>query len=207
MNKQSNTYRQREERKRRLKTAFATMRETDKAALLYADIYEIIYYADEHGDFYKYGFEIIEKAGEAWEANDTYLLEELLSNLRLPKHKRDIPFHIMLIVDLLELNDHEQLEVYEPLSWLRNNIEAEITREVIRRVKNELPHLERGYYAAKKTRYRRRKKTLTPIRNTYEHELRRERHFLEKLLMYEGVGINRAKSISKILSIIPTNSN
>jgi hypothetical protein len=190
-------YEEREQRKQRIIDAWDTVRKKLTASLLYDDIYSAIYYADDKGDFCEYGQEIIKRACEAHEKNDVYTLNQLAEIIKLPKHIRDVPILTIKIVELMKLPEDIEINSFGILSLLANNTEAEIAHDVIRRVVYELPDLDRGYSEARKRKTRSRK-----ITNTFEHRLRFERHFLERLLTADGTGINRAKQISKILTLI-----
>lgn len=190
-------YEEREQRKQRTIDAWDTVRKKLTASLLYDDIYSAIYYADDKGDFYEYGQEIIKRASEAHEKNDVYVLDQLAEIIKLPKQIRDVPVLIIKIVELMRLPEDIEINAFGILSLLANNTEAEIAYDVIRRVIHELPDLDRGYSEARKRKTRRQKLT-----NTFEHRRRFERHFLERLLTADGTGINRAKQISKILTLI-----
>lgn len=190
-------YEEREQRKQRIQNAWDAVRKNLAASLLYDDIYTAIYYADDRGDFYEYGVEIINRASNAFEQNDVYVLDHLAEIVKLPKHTRDVPYLIIKIVEMMRLSDDREIGAFGILSLLANNTEAEIAYDVIRRVIHDLPDLDRGYSEARKRKTRRRK-----ITNTFEHRLRFERHFLERLLTADGTGINRAKQISKILTLI-----
>lgn len=191
------TYEEREKRKQRIQNAWDTVRKKLTASLLYDDIYSSIYYAGDKGDFYEYGQEILKRASEAHDKNDIYTLDHLSEIVKLPQHTRDVPFLIIKIVEMMRLPENRDLEAFGILSLLANNTEAEIVYDMVRRVIYELPDLDRGYNEARKRKTRRRK-----ITDTFEHMLRFERHFLERLLTAEGTGINRAKQITKILTFI-----
>lgn len=190
-------YEEREKRKQRIQNAWDAVRKELAASLLYDDIYTAIYYADDRGDFYEYGHEIIVKASEAHAQNDIYTLDHLAEIVKLPQHTRDVPFLTIKIVEMMRLPENRDIEAFGILSLLANNTEAEIVYDIARRVIYELPDLDRGYNEARKRKTRHRK-----ITDTFEHRLRFERHFLERLLTAEGTGINRAKQITKILTFI-----
>lgn len=193
----SEAYAEREERKKRVKNAWGKAKKKLAAALLNADIYDAIYYADNRGEFFKYGKEIITRASKAYRDNDVYTLDQLAEMLKLPPHTRDIPFLTMVTVESMRLPHDREMEAFGILSLLLHNIEAEIVYDIVRRAVYTLPYLKSGYSEAKKRKTRRRK-----ITDTLEHQIRFERHFLERLLTSEGVGINRAKQLSKILTLI-----
>lgn len=190
-------YEEREQRKQRIQNAWDTVHKKIASSLLYDDIYTAIYYADDRGDFHEYGVEIINRASNAYEQNDVYVLDHLAEIVKLPKRTRDIPYLMIKIVEMMRLSDDKEIGAFGILSLLANNTEAEIVYDVVRRVIYELPSLDRGYNAARKRKTRHRK-----ITDTFEHRLRFERHFLERLLIAERTGINRAKQISKILTFI-----
>ncbi len=191
------TYAQRHKRERLVKKAWIKVKTTKKQSLLYGDIYDIIYYAYDRGDFYADGFEIIEEASKAYQIKDIYRLEQLLEMIKLPQEIRRVPFLIDKIIREISLSESEELKVYDTLSLLKNNQEALIVYKIVKRNICNLPYRTRGYQVARKLKTRQRKMV-----NTYEHQLRFERHFLERLLQKIGVGINRSKKISQALSLI-----
>lgn len=192
------SYTNRHKREQYTNELLKKMQANNKKAFLYDEIYCAIYYADDRGDeLYKHGPEIIKEASQAYETNDINTLDILASELYLPQNSRDIPYLTRKTLQELQLDYNQELDAIGLLSLLQQNIEAEIIYDVVHRNTWGLHSFKKGYNTAKKLKTRKRKLT-----NTYEHQLRFERHFLERLLRHKGVGINRAKKLSQILKFI-----
>ncbi|MEN4053275.1 hypothetical protein [Sulfurimonas sp. NWX79] len=190
------TYSDRLKREKNVRKSWKKLQKTRKASLLYDDIYWKVYNEEEEYYLFCYGMEIIKEAGEYLGNNDIYMLEQLAEILTLPKEKNLVPFFVSKINKFVCYPQDNDLTIYEILSQINTNKEAEIIYDVVRR-NTFLKSYKRGYSEARKRKTRKRKLT-----NTYEHQLRFERHFLERLLQGENVGINRSKKISQILKYI-----
>jgi len=191
------TYEQRHLREKNVRKAFKDMKATKKICFLYDEIYSTIYYADEEDDFFIDGIEIIEDSSRAYDNKDIYQLEQLLEMIKLPKKIRRVPFIIKKINEALGLSKEDMLHTYEYLSLIKTNDEVLIVYDAISKNIYTLRSYPRGYNEARK-----RKTRTNKIVKTYEHQIRFERHSLERLLQKNGVGINRSKKISQILKYI-----
>jgi len=184
-------------RQKKIKEALRKYNTTTKAAILYADIYDIVYYADERENYYfPNADKIFLQAREAAEQNDIYILTQMLEWVQSPQQSRLVPFICQDILNFDILKSKED-EVLEYLSFIKTNDEAIIVYDSVSLWIENYKYLPRGYNEAKKQKSRRKKSTMT-----YEHRLRIERHYLERELTKIGTGINRAKKLSQILLLI-----
>ena len=193
----SETYQDKMKREKKVKEALKKYNTTTKALLLYSDIYEIVYYADERENHYFSSVaKIISQAKNAVEHNDTYILEQILEWIQAPTRSRLVPF---LCQDILKMQifKNRESELLEYLALITSDKEALMVYDSVDLWIENYSYLEKGYNEARKQKTRRKKSTMT-----YEHRLRAERHHLERELTKIGTGINRAKKLSQILLLI-----
>jgi len=193
----SEPYQDKMKREKKVKEALRKYNTTTKAALLYADIYEIVYYVDERENYYfPNAAKIISQAKEAADYNDIYILQQILEWIQAPAQSRLVPFVCQDILKMQIFKNRES-ELLEYLVLITSDKEALIVYDSVDLWIENYSYLEKGYNEARKQKTRRKKSTMT-----YEHRLRVERHYLERELIKIGTGINRAKKLSQILLLI-----
>ena len=144
------SYQDKIKREKKIRDAWNEMLKDKEKDLLYADIYDIVYYSDERENYYFPNPQaILLTAEKAFDNNDIYSLEQILEWLREPTKSRLVSFICEDILNMEIFKDKQDILI-EYLSLIKNNQEAVIIYDSVDLWIENYKHLKRGYNEARK---------------------------------------------------------